>query len=461
MKPNPFSERGQALIVIALAAIGLFGIVALAIDGSAKFSDRRHAQNAADTAALAAALAKVTALTNGVSDNSPTTNGPTTCPPPSGVLPSPVCEALQLEGLDRADSNGYDNNLVSNTVEVYSPPINGYYSGNNNYVQVIVTSNVNTYFARVIGINQTKNVVQAVALTKKGGPLFDGASIVSLNPDTASGCSGTMRVGGSSTISLNGGGMFVNSDEPDCAMEQQGGCPGISDLLVINGGGIVSAGNGNVDFDACTTNVPPITYDQMQIVVPDEVFMPDVPVECDSSVHPGSYHHTGGHSTELYPGYYASFPPHQARPNITLRPGVYCVDNNIQWTNGTFDSLTGNGVTIFITKGNDFSISGGHITLSAQNSGDYAGYLFIVDTDFTGSLGACTINGNSTNSFSGTIYAPYCDVSLSGSGSSGTPVNYSTQVIGYNVQLTGDSQVNFSYNPANNVVNKRKVGLMK
>ena len=49
------SERGQALVIFALAAIGLFGIVALAIDGSAKFSDRRHAQNAADTAAMTAA----------------------------------------------------------------------------------------------------------------------------------------------------------------------------------------------------------------------------------------------------------------------------------------------------------------------------------------------------------------------------------------------------------------------
>ena len=75
-------ERGQALVLIALAAIGLFGITGLAIDGSAKFSDRRHAQNAADTAVLAAALAKATALTNGLSNN------PASCPPPSGFSAS-------------------------------------------------------------------------------------------------------------------------------------------------------------------------------------------------------------------------------------------------------------------------------------------------------------------------------------------------------------------------------------
>src|SRR4026209_1716458 len=132
------SERGQALIIFALAAIGLFGIVGLAIDGSAKFSDRRHAQNAADTAALAAALAKSNALID------PTkTNAPLECPPTSGP-PSDVCAALQTAALDQAGNNGYDNNLVSNTVEVYAPPISGYYTSDNTYVQVIITSHVNT-----------------------------------------------------------------------------------------------------------------------------------------------------------------------------------------------------------------------------------------------------------------------------------------------------------------------------
>src|SRR5215207_6511653 len=131
---NIKSERGQALIIFALAAIGLFGIVGLAIDGSAKFSDRRHAQNAADTAALAAALAKVNTLID------PTkTNSPLECPPISGT-PSDVCAALLNAGRNQAGDNGYDNDLVQNTVEVYSPPISGYYTGDNTYVQVIITS---------------------------------------------------------------------------------------------------------------------------------------------------------------------------------------------------------------------------------------------------------------------------------------------------------------------------------
>ena len=77
------SEKGQALILITFAAIGLFAFAALAIDGSMVFSDKRHAQNAADTAALAGALAhsrgqdisttaKSRALSNGYNDDTTT-----------------------------------------------------------------------------------------------------------------------------------------------------------------------------------------------------------------------------------------------------------------------------------------------------------------------------------------------------------------------------------------------------
>src|SRR5512135_793344 len=56
MKPSVQRQRGQALILIVLAIVGMVGLTGLAIDGGNAYSDRRHAQNAADTAALAAAL---------------------------------------------------------------------------------------------------------------------------------------------------------------------------------------------------------------------------------------------------------------------------------------------------------------------------------------------------------------------------------------------------------------------
>src|SRR6266540_4448546 len=90
MKPRS-QERGQALILIALAAVGLVGFAALAIDGSRVFSDRRHAQNAADTSVLAAALAKIR---------------------------DPDPSAAETAGKARAVSNGFND--ANSTITVYT-----------------------------------------------------------------------------------------------------------------------------------------------------------------------------------------------------------------------------------------------------------------------------------------------------------------------------------------------------
>jgi Tfp pilus assembly protein PilX len=455
MKQKTISERGQALIVMALAAIGLFAIVGLAIDGSAKFSDRRHAQNAADSAALAAALEKVNALTAKVSDNSPTTNAPTTCPPPSGVLPSPVCEALQLAGLNRALSNGYNNNLVSNTVEVYSPPISGPYAGNNKYVQVIILSHVNTTFARVVGIQKTHNTVQAVALTAKGGPLFDGAAFISLNPSPNCG-NGSVYVGGSGTINLNGGSIFVNSNV-GCGFSMPN-CTGFT--LNLNGGGVMSAGS---PISSCDPNLPKDTT-QEQFIIPDDVYMPPEPDECG---HLATAYQTGPNEWHITPGYYSDFPQSNIngdivgiKKDIIMDPGVYCVGKSIKWSGNTFTSLDGSsGVTIYIKSGNNFSLSiDSPITLNASNSPGYEGYLIILDGN-RNNIKDCTINGGSYILLNGTIFAPYCNITINGDNKTDSIIN--AQIVGWDLKLNGGSTINIKYDPAFNAKNKRKVGLMR
>ncbi|NJC96239.1 MAG: hypothetical protein FIB03_07870 [Anaerolineae bacterium] len=205
MKIKTLSERGQALIVIALAAVGLFAIVGLAIDGTTKFADQRHAQNAADTAALAGALARV--------NNDPD---------------------WKVKALDRAYENGYTGDLVNSTVEVYlcteAGSSCGSYDDNPAFLQVIINSYINPTFARVVGVSQLHNQVQAVTYWNKRGPLYDGSLIVSLNPDpcTGSGANGNIALGTSggggneAEISLTGGGAVVNSGGSGCGMEIMG-----------------------------------------------------------------------------------------------------------------------------------------------------------------------------------------------------------------------------------------------
>ncbi len=136
------SENGQSIILIVFAIVGLIGLTGLTVDGGLAYSDHRQAQNAADSAALAAALAKIRN------------------------------QNWSSAGLVLAASNGYTNDGVLSTVTINNPPIvndcnpndtASLYVGNNEYIQVIIRSNVNTSFGRVVGIAQVNNCVEAIS----------------------------------------------------------------------------------------------------------------------------------------------------------------------------------------------------------------------------------------------------------------------------------------------------------
>src|SRR5574340_1310300 len=182
MKAVHISNRGQALVIFVFALIGLIGMTGLAIDGGMVFSDRRHAQNAADTAAMAGAIVKIDGQ-----ENTSTQWTNSEC----SIEGSACWAAINNAALDRAASNGYTSNLVDSTVTVKIPPLSGPYSDCtsynfdcNDYIQVIIDSNVNTFFARVLGIFQMHNQVEAVALARyePSHPLYGGASLVQLKP---------------------------------------------------------------------------------------------------------------------------------------------------------------------------------------------------------------------------------------------------------------------------------------
>jgi len=431
MQRKSFKERGQALILIALAAIGLFAITGLAIDGSAKFSDRRHAQNAADAAALAGALANVR-----------------------------LDPQWKLAALNRALENGYNDNHVSNEVEVYTCDETGSdcgpYDGDPKYVQVIITSHVNTYFARVLGINETQNTVQAVALTEPGGPFYDGNLIVALNPNPCTGANGNIVLGGNGTINLTGGGLFVNSGGSGCGIEQSG-CPTIS----VTSGSVNSTGTANVNLgsssSACTASssgIPAPSYNSNAYKFPPD--MPPVPPECTAPY--GTYSSPTASKTVVTPGRWNEFPPTgpTVKDHIEMMPGIYCVDDVIKLRSRNL-VLTGHDVTIYIRANNYFQIEGGTINLDAPDVGDYAGYLFIVGSDFTGTSPNCSLDGNSVNTYEGTIFAPYCDVIVNGD-SSGADLD--AQIIGYTVTLNGGTTMNLNYDTDDTVQTPTGVGLM-
>jgi len=397
-KQIQFKERGQALVIIALAAVVLFGFAALSIDGSRVFSDRRHAQNAADTSVLDAALAK--------------TRGGN----------------WQTEGLARAASNTYDNNGTTNTVTFYSPPIDGNYAGNSEYIQVKIVSHIDTTFGRVIGIAQMTNRVSAVARAVPGivSPMFAGNAVVGLAPTD---CRAVTSQGTNDTVVI-GSGIFVNSACASAAFFSQSGSASLTAPCLQSVGGIQAA-PGALDIPSSCISDDATAYNYP----PDNIVYPNV--VCPSG--------TSQDGNNLNPGTYSGqFPPN----GVThLNGGVYCVDGNFRVNGG--DTLTGSEVLI-VMKGGDISFNGGAtvqlegIPGPRTEDNQLGGLLFYVP--MTNCPSTINLNGNSESGFVGTILAPCSEITVSGTGGSGLQ----GQIIGYTVDLAGTSNSTIIYNPDQN-----------
>ena len=383
------SERGQVLVIIVIAMFGLIGITGLAIDGSRAYSDRRHAQNAADTAALAAALAYVR---------------------------TPDADWTAV-GYTRAASNGYDDNETTNFVDVYYPPADGPYAGNTEYVQVVITSIIDTMFGSVVGIETLTNTVEAVAritppvYTK----LYDGNAVVGLAPHECK----AIKYQGTAGTTVVGGGLFVNSDCPGEAFFNQSGSAELTAPSITAVGGVRD--NGDLNVSSITQNA----QDQAKAYPPREYILPNPKCE-DDATQDGEW---------LTPGNWSgTFPPAHVK---YLESGVYCINSGDFRLNSTGDYLEGHGVFIWVDQG-EVRLNGGTIILDPPTTGPYKGltiYLPITNSS------PIIINGNEDSGFEGTILAPASSIDIKGTGDAGI----TGQVIGYTVDLGGTAGVNVFY----------------
>ncbi len=382
------SERGQALVLIVAGIIALVAITALAVDGGNAFSDRRHAQNAADTSALASALAMIRG------------------------------NDWYSTGLSRAADNGYDNNGATNTVQVVTPPIEGPYAGNDEYVQVIIVSHVETYFAPVIGVDEITNRVLAVARAKPPelSEMFFGNAIVSTAPHECK----AMKYQGNAGTTVTGGGVFVNSDcscDSTAAFFNNSG----SAALTIPDGGLTSVGCIRYKPGAVVP-APGAPVPSLQLPYPPPYIFPDTTEMCQGATK-----------------WNGTFPPAGV---TSLAAGVHCVNGTFKMNAG--DTLTGHNVTIVMLNG-DVSWNGGAtINLDAPDSGTYKGLLIYMPLNNAGTI---SINGNSGSSFTGTFLAPAAAVSVNGTGGVS---GMNSQIIGYTVDLSGTSATTIHYDADDN-----------
>jgi hypothetical protein len=355
------AERGQAIVLLVFALVGLLAFTGLAIDGGMLYSDRRSAQNAADSGALAGGYSLA-------SNNY------------SGVVPTALAQAGvngfggPASGPHVTTNSGFLHDAVyddGNTrTEVYWPPADGPYQGNIKYVQVKVTHTIKTNFIHLVWPGLARSTVQAVARADPSGPVGLGKSLVGLSPHDCNtvwfngngacppdnpGCTNKDTILVEIT---DGGGVYSNSDATgNCASGQQNGSGGIyvdsGSIDVV--GSFRQVGNSGTVYPNPNTGV-------------DRLNIPSVPIPDCLTGYPNLSSVPGGNTVTINPGRYDQIRQTGNNDVLNLNPGVYCIQHDFVINGGTIQvnpsANSDQGVFIYMMNlgGNDvFSIGGGTI----------------------------------------------------------------------------------------------------
>ena len=184
-------ERGQILVLFAVALSVLFLIAAMAFDVGMVVLERRDQQNAADAAALAGARYVLT---------SPNFNA--SCASAGGnAAASAACEV--------ALANDFNNADADEDVFVRIPPVSGEFRGFPGFVQVDIKATRAPIFASIMGRDEWAVGSRAVAAYQPGVTYSFG--MMALN-ETA--CK-AIHISGSGTVNAAAN-MQANSDGSGC-----------------------------------------------------------------------------------------------------------------------------------------------------------------------------------------------------------------------------------------------------
>jgi hypothetical protein len=448
-------------------------MVGLVIDGGLLMANFRHTHNAADAAALAAAMDLLRGQPNAVAIATGTTF---------------VTDSAR-------------NNLPDAVVTIHIPPSQGPYAGSPRYVEAIVENPANTIFIQVLpGLSDRKVGARAVA-----GYEFvaAGEGVITLNPQAWPGLKVTgnaqLRVRGDILVNSEGGGVDENGDPVETgnqrtAISVANNASVVAENVNVVGGvndpnnfeNVDPSGSNPLHANSTPTFDPLLYLDTPSItngVVNARRGAPQASDgslalnnESDGSGAPNYIEIdplTGESAMVLRPGIYDSIKITGGR--VRFEPGIYVLSPTAN-TPLTLD-ITGGDVTadgiMFYNTGSDYDpvfgtpdntdldsvpnppsdVEFGGVLINAGmefspiDTDTYA-YDTPVSEDFNGMLfyqrrwntSDIQIEGNSADgNLSGTLYAKWADVKIAGQGT------YDAQFVVGSMDITGQGDITIDF----------------
>lgn len=389
-------RKGVVALWVAVSAPVLMASVGLGIQAAQMAVTRSELQVAADTAAVAGALAY------GASANDET----------AANAAANVAELNGVAGAATRSWNAGTRTLSDGSITVTLGA--GVASTANTSVAVTVTRSIQGAFAMLVGGSPTQ-IIGATA-TADAMPGATGGQPCMLALDTDS-----------DAINMTGSTLVTGRN---CAMRSNGGVrmTGSGDInvqAIYTGGTISTTGSvsitGAQNENAGTITDPFLSYAPLQTAL--------------ASLSPGSgssVSKTGVTTVTLNPGTYKSM-SFTGSGTVTLNPGLYVVNGDITATGSTI--ISGNGVTI-ISSGKMSLTGSSSVQLAAPDASALAGGVPGVLYASTSTRDS-TVTGSTGMPVTGLIYTPNAHLTFTGS----SAVNGCTELVAGTITMTGSSAV--------------------
>jgi hypothetical protein len=405
------TRRGTVAVLAALCLTLIMGFAALSLDAALLMQDRRNAQAAADSAALAAAgnLFANWRANQGVDNTGAAT-----------------------EALASTAANGFANDGVNSVVTVNIPPLSGNFVGQAGYAEVIVQQFQQRAFSAIWASDPVSVKARAVA---RGMWTAQNFGILVLDPTSP----GSLTSNGGSSVTTNVK-VIVDSNSPTATTVTGGGVLTAPEFDITGVPGTSLSGGAAINGTVLDGQVPtpdPLAY----LPEPDPSTMT---VQATKTV---KLQNQG--SLSLQPGVYQGG-INVTGGNLTLAPGLYYMDGGGFSFSGT-GSLSAPGVMIVNAPQSNADVIGitgtGAINISPMTTGIYQGISFWQSRASTNTL---TVSGGGSGAIYGTFYAQHGTLKVSGGGGQ----SVGSQYISWDVVLSGNGNFTIDWKAPDVAPNK-------